>query len=88
MPSDEMNSVRFFRSSNLRMFGSGRVTNTCGSFWKIAAIAIVGMFCATASKLCSELALMKKSIFRESSSSRLFTCGPPGTMVTSRPYFA
>ena len=53
-----------------------------------AATATVGMFCATASKLCSELALMKKSILPASSGMRLFTCGPPGTMVTSRPYFA
>jgi len=30
----------------------------------------------------------EKSIFLASSGRRLFTCGPPGTIVTSRPYFA
>ena len=31
---------------------------------------------------------MKKSILPTGSSSRLFTFGPPGTMVTSSPYFS
>ena len=79
--------MSFFRSSNFSA-APGWASSTCGSFWKLAATAMVGMFCATASKPCSELALMKKSILPASSSMRLFTCGPPGTMVTSRPYFA
>ena len=32
---------------------SGCAISTCGSFWNIAATASVGMFCSTASKLCS-----------------------------------
>src|SRR5262249_18935203 len=41
---------------------------------------------ATASNACSRLALMKKSILPTGSRMRLLTCGPPGTIVTSRPY--
>ena len=40
---------------------------------------------ATASNDCSVFALMKKSSLPAISSVRLFTLGPPGTMVTSRP---
>ena len=85
MPSLEMNKVSFFRSSNF--FTLGRAISTCGSFWKLAATTMVGILCATASKVCSELALMKKSSLPTGSRMRLFTFGPPGTMVTSRPYF-
>ena len=52
----------------------------------VAATAMVGMLRSTASKVCSELALMKKSSLPTGSRMRLFTFGPPGTMVTSRPY--
>ena len=58
---------------------------TCGSFWNIAATASVGMFCSTASNDCSVFALMEKSSLPTASMSWLFTCGPPWTMVTSRP---
>ena len=83
-----MNSVSFLRSSNFSMPWSGCAISTCGSFWNMAATASVGMFCSTASKLCSVFALMKKSILPTGSRMRLFTFGPPGTMVTSRPYFS
>ncbi len=53
----------------------------------MAATATVGTFCSTASKPCSVLALMKKSSLPTGSRMRLFTFGPPGTMVTSSPYF-
>ena len=85
MPSLETNKVRVFSSSNF--LTSGCAISTCGSFWKLAATATVGMFCATASKDCSELALMKKSSLPTGSKMRLFTFGPPGTISTSRPYF-
>ncbi len=85
MPSLETNSVSFFRSASFST--PGRAISTCGSFWKLAATATVGMSCATASKDCSELALMKKSSLPTGNRMRLFTFGPPGTMVTSRPYF-
>ena len=52
---------------------SGWAIITCGSFWNIAATAIVGMFCATASNDCSVLVLMKKSIRPTASRSWLFT---------------
>ena len=52
----------------------------------MAATEIVGMFWATASNAWSKLALMKKSSLPTGSKMRLLTCGPPGTMVTSRPY--
>ena len=81
-----MNSVSFFRSANLSMPSSGCAISTCGSFWNSAATSMVGTFCATASKPCSVLALRKKSILPTGSRMRLFTFGPPGTMVTSSPY--
>ena len=55
---------------------------------ELAATATVGMLLATASKDCRLLALMKKSSLPTGSRMRLFTFGPPGTMVTSRPYLA
>ncbi len=85
MPSFETNSVSFLRSSNF--FTAGRAISTCGSFWKLAATAMVGMLCATASKVCSELALMKKSSLPTGSRMRLLMFGPPETISTSRPYF-
>ena len=84
MPSLETNSVSFFKSSNF--LTPGCAISTCGSFWKLAATTTVGMLCSTASKDCSVLALMKKSSLPTGSRMRLFTFGPPGTMVTSRPY--
>ena len=58
MPSLETNSVSFFRSSNFSMPWSGCASSTCGSFWKIAAMASVGMLRSTASNACSVFALM------------------------------
>ena len=58
MPSLEISSVSFFRSSNFSMPWSGCAISTCGSFWNIAATTSVGMFCATASNAWSVLALM------------------------------
>ncbi len=87
MPSLETNSVSGFKSSILPTLASGCVSNTCGSFWKIAAIVTTGTLLATASNDISVFAAMKKSILPAISSIRLFSFGPPGTMVTSRPYF-
>ena len=87
MPSLETNSVSGLRSSILVTFASGCVSNTCGSFWKIAATATTGTLLATASNDISVFAAMKKSILPAISSMRLFSLGPPGTMVTSSPYF-
>jgi len=47
-------------------------------FWNIAATASVGILFSTASKPCSVLALMKKSMRPAGSRTRLFTFGPPG----------
>ena len=46
-----------------------------------------GTLLATASNDISVFAAMKKSILPAISSIRLFSFGPPGTMVTSSPYF-
>ena len=85
MPSLETNRVSGFSSSSLVILDSGCVRNTCGSFWNIAAIDTTGTLLATASNAISVFAAMKNSILPEISSIRLFSLGPPGTMVTSRP---
>ena len=87
MPSLETNSVSGFRSSSFFTLASGCASRTCGSFWNIEATATVGMLLVTASNVCNEFADMKKSIFAEIIRMRLLTFGPPGMMVTSRPYF-
>ena len=87
MPSLETNSVSGFSSSSLVTLDSGCVSNTCGSFWKIAATETSGTLLATASSDISVFAAMKKSILPAISSIRLLSFGPPGTMVTSSPYF-
>ena len=53
----------------------------------MAATATTGTLLVTASNDCSVFAVMKKSILPAVSSMRLLVLGPPGTMVTSRPYF-
>ena len=87
MPSLETNSVSGFSSSSLVILDSGCVRKTCGSFWKIEATETTGTLLATASNDISVFAAMKKSILPAIRSMRLLSFGPPGTMVTSRPYF-
>ena len=87
MPSLETNKVSGLRSSILATLASGCVSITCGSFWKTAAMVTTGTLFATASNDISVFAAMKKSILPAISSIRLFSFGPPGTMVTSSPYF-
>ncbi len=58
---------------------------TCGSFWKCAATTFSGIPSRTAENACSRLPPMEKSILPASIIARLFTCGPPGTMVTLSP---
>ena len=53
----------------------------------MAATVTSGTLLVTASKDCSVFALMKKSSLPAISSMRLLLLGPPGTMVTSSPYF-
>ena len=38
----------------------GCAISTCGSFWKVAAMAMVELSCAITSRLCSELALLQR----------------------------
>jgi hypothetical protein len=83
----ETNSVSGFSPSSLVIFDSGCVRKTCGSFWKIAATATTGTLLVTASNDINVFAVMKKSILPEISSIRSLPFGPPGTMVTSSPYF-
>ena len=87
MPSLDTNRVSGLRSSSFVTFDSGCARNTCGSFWNIAATATTGTLLATASNDCRVFAVMKKSSLPAISSMRLLTLGPPGTMVTSSPYF-
>ncbi len=61
---------------------------TCGSFWKEAATIMIGMSSLTASNASIVLPPMNASRRPAIISARLFTCGPPGTMVTSRPQAA
>ena len=53
----------------------------------MAATATTGTLLVTASNDCSVFAVMKKSSLPAVSRMRLLVLGPPGTMVTSRPYF-
>jgi hypothetical protein len=53
----------------------------------MADTTTVGTPFFTLSKLCSRLPVIRKSMRPAGSSGRLFTCGPPCWMVTSRPYF-
>ncbi len=87
MPSLDTNSVSGFKSSSFVTFDSGWVRKTCGSFWKMAATVTTGTLLATASSDIRVLAAMKKSSLPAISSMRLLSLGPPGTMVTSSPYF-
>ena len=87
MPSLETNSVSGFRSSSLVILDSGCVRKTCGSFWKIAATDDHRHVVGDRVERLSVFAVMKKSILPAISSMRLFSFGPPGTMVTSSPYF-
>ena len=87
MPSLDTNRVSGLRSSSFVTLDSGWVTNTCGSFWNIAATSTTGTLLAIASNDCSVFALMKKSSLPAISWMRLLLLGPPGTMVTSSPYF-
>ena len=66
----------------------GWVRITCGSFWKAAATIMIGMSSRTASNASMVLPPMKPSSRPAIISARLFTCGPPGTMVTSSPQAA
>ncbi len=53
----------------------------------MAATVTTGTLLATASNDIRVFAAMKKSSLPAISSMRLLSLGPPGTMVTSSPYF-
>ncbi len=78
MPSLEIKSVSGFRSSILLTLTSGWVRKTCGSFWNMAATATSGTLLVTASKVCSEFALMKKSSLPAISSDAVVVVGAAG----------
>ena len=77
--------IDFFMTANTLMSFDAVANNV--PVVAIAATAVTGTLLATALKDCTLLPVMKKSILPAISSMRLLSFGPPGTMVTSRPYF-